>query len=64
MTAPVLSPSPSRHGGGEPISSGFAPGRGFARRELAEHRRALCLALHGRRDGDCPLCAEVLRRAS
>jgi hypothetical protein len=53
-----------RSDGGGFVFSGFAPGRGFARRELAEHARALCLLLHGRRDGDCVLCADVLRRAS
>jgi hypothetical protein len=62
-TVPLAGASWRNDGGGF-VSSGFAPGRGFARRELAEHARALCLLLHGRQSTPCPLCAEVLRRAT
>jgi hypothetical protein len=51
-TVPLAGASWRSDGGGF-VSSGFAPSRGFARRELAEHDHALCL-----------LCAEVLRRVS
>lgn len=49
-----------------PIAWGIAPSRPgdtFARRELAEHTRALCAAVHGTRpDADCLRCAGLLRR--
>jgi hypothetical protein len=50
-----------------PVAWGLAPlptgPDTAARRELAEHVAALCLALHGRTVGDCRRCAELLSGA-